>query len=190
MSMQNYVRAAAAPESRAPSAWKAASWNGGTVQWGSQNQGQAGVGHNAGFAMWLLHHNHRYLHLLRWKRLMLSGGALMCNVQGPHAADVPANTKPNFWKLAAPQMEVTHVCNPPLVWRHICHWCNCAHVILSGKHGPDQHWMTCIASCVCTKTLHQDSYPSGWNQVLMSSQSMKNQSMALARCCSFCSTLC
>lgn len=76
---------------------------------------------------------------------MLSDGPSMCNVQGAHAADVPASTKPGFWKLAAPRMEVTRACNPPLAWRCICHWCNCASATLSGEHGPHQHWMTRIA---------------------------------------------
>lgn len=191
MPMQNYVRAAAAPESRAPSAWKAFSWDGGMVHRCSQNQWGAGGGtHDTGFATWLLHHNHRYLHLLRWERLMLSDGVLMCNVQEAHAADVPASTKPGFWNLAAPRIEVTDVCNPSLVWRRICHGCNCADAILSGKHGPRQHWMTCIvvlqvvsAPRLCTRT----AVPVAEFHVQMSSQSMNNQSTVLACSCGSCS---
>lgn len=109
---------------------------------------------------------------------MLSDGVLMCNVQQARTADVPASTKPSFSKLAALRMEVTCVFNPPLVWRHICHWCNCANAILSGKRGPRQHWMTCIAVLqvvsaprLCTRT----AVPVAELQVQMSSQSMKNQ---------------
>lgn len=113
---------------------------------------------NTGSAIWLLNHNHRYLHSSRQKKLMLSDGVLMCNVQEAYAADVSASTKPVFWKLAAPRIEVIHVRNPPLVWRCICHWCSCAGAILSGKHGSWQHWwFASTASWICTKILHHES---------------------------------
>lgn len=115
MPMQNYMRATAAPESETARAWMAACEMG----HGSPGMAESAGREGTGFAVWVLHHIHRYSHLLRWKRLMLSDGALMCNGKEPHAAHVPVSTKHRFGKLAAPRMEVTHVCNSSLVWRHI-----------------------------------------------------------------------
>lgn len=135
--------------------------------------------------MWLLSHNHRYLQLLRWKKLMLSDGVLMFNVQEAHAADIPDRTKNMFWKLAAPWIEVTHVWNPSLVWRHICHWCSCAGAVLSGECGSWQHWVIRTAKL----SLHQDLAPGKAEpQVQFSYQSMKDQYTFPTCCCGCCST--
>lgn len=125
--------------------------------------------------MWLLNHNHRYLHSLRWKKLMLSDGVLMFNVQEALAADAPANTKPMFWKLAAPRIEVICGCDPPLVWGTfatgaavLVQFCQVSMVQQYGKLG-----------------LHQE-FAAGKSepQVQFSYQSMKNQYTFLTCCCS------
>lgn len=185
MPTQNYMRAAVAPRSRA--SWKADCRHGGTVQWGLKNQqGEEENTLNTGSAMWLLNHNYRYLHLLTWKKLMLSDGELMFSVQEAHAADIPASIKTMFWKLEGCQIEVIHVCNPPLVWRHICHWCSCAGAVLSGERGS---WHTGWFVQPSLGLWNQDFAPEKAEpQVQLSYQSMKNQYTVLTCCCGCCST--
>lgn len=102
MPTQNYVRAAAAPESRAPRAWQAASRAGLRLI--------GGVAESAG-SVWQLHHSQRYLHVLRRRRLTLAAGCIP-----GQRADSPASTQSRFGKLAAPWTEVVCVCNPPRAW--------------------------------------------------------------------------
>lgn len=103
MPTRSHGRAAAAPESRAPRAWQAA-------RGGAGGNASPGVAESAG-SVRQLHHNRRYLHLLRRRRLTLAAGC----VPGQRA-DVPASAQPRFGKLAAPRAEVVRVCDLPLAW--------------------------------------------------------------------------
>lgn len=180
MPTQNYVRAAVAPRSRA--SWKADCRDGGTVQWGLENQqGEGENTLNTASAMWLLNHNHRYLHLLRWKKLMLSDGVLMFNVQMSQPAQ---KTCFESWQLLELRsiMSETHLLSGGAFTTGaavLVQFCQVS--VVRGSTG----WLQQYGKL----GLHQNFAPGKAEpQVQFSCQSMKNQYTILTFCCGCCST--